>query len=449
MERQPAILPEMEIWEPEDYDPGLTVQAWIELLNDREVFDKKSLEIVARIKHYGGQATCLQLEKCYGESRHFYNFGSVHLAKKIAKVTGCPVMGAHIGRSKWWSILYIGRPARKDEQGTFTWRLRDELSEALDTIDLSRVQLYAAAATDGDEKSTMAPVSQTRLDMYTKEDFLQEVYMPEHRYEQVVRLLERKKNIILQGAPGVGKTFAAKRLAYSMMGECDDSRVAMVQFHQNYSYEDFVMGYKPTGDGGFELQHGIFYRFCQQASADPERNYFFIVDEINRGNVSKIFGELLMLIEEGYRGVAMPLAYGGEQFQVPENLYIIGMMNTADRSLAIIDYALRRRFGFVYMEPAFDTEKFATYQRGLHNTTFDRFIAAIRQLNAAISQDDSLGKGFCMGHSHVCGRRAETCTDEWMRSVAEFDIIPTLDEYWFDEPEKVRHWENVFSEVLR
>ena len=190
--------------------------------------------------------------------------------------------------------------------------------------------------------------NETHIESYSKEDFLDEVYMSEQRFKTLVSVLKNKKNIILQGAPGVGKTFIAERLAYSIMGKKDDSRIRFVQFHQNYSYEDFVMGYKPV-ENGFELKYGVFYHFCQEASDYPEKNYFFIIDEINRGNMSKIFGELLMLIERGYRGKKAALAYNGRLFSVPENIYIIGMMNTADRSLAMIDYALRRRFSFFDM----------------------------------------------------------------------------------------------------
>ena len=147
--------------------------------------------------------------------------------------------------------------------------------------------------------------------------------MTEKRYENLVAVLRNKKNIILQGAPGVGKTFAARRLAWSMMGEQDDSRIEFVQFHQNYSYEDFMMGYKPVEDG-FELKYGIFYRFCQKAANQPDKEFFFIIDEINRGNMSKIFGELLMLIEKDYRGTKATLAYNGLSFSVPKNLYTDG-----------------------------------------------------------------------------------------------------------------------------
>lgn len=180
---------------------------------------------------------------------------------------------------------------------------------------------------------------------YTKEDFLSEVFMPEEEYDKLSGILRIKKNIILQGAPGVGKTFVAKRIAFSMMGVKDVERVMMVQFHQSYSYEDFIMGFRPSTDG-FELKRGAFYNFCKKAEIDGDNDYFFIIDEINRGNLSKIFGELFMLIENDKRGVSLQLLYSDEKFSVPKNIYIIGMMNTADRSLAMLDYALRRRFVF-------------------------------------------------------------------------------------------------------
>lgn len=268
---------------------------------------------------------------------------------------------------------------------------------------------------------------------YSKEKFLEEVYMTEEEFDTLASLLRNKKNIILQGAPGVGKTFAAKRLAYAIMGEKDDERIEFIQFHQNYSYEDFIMGYKPQGQG-FELQHGIFYGFCQKAANKPDQPFFFIIDEINRGNMIKIFGELLMLIEKDYRGVKATLAYSGKPFAVPKNLYIIGMMNTADRSLAMIDYALRRRFSFFEMKLAFNSKGFKAYQVSLDNETFDTLIERIRELNKEITIDSSLGKGLCIGHSYFCGEKF--CSDEWMKEVVEYDIIPMLKEYWFDEEKK-------------
>lgn len=289
-------------------------------------------------------------------------------------------------------------------------------------------------------------VTASSSDAYTKDDFLNEVYMTEERYETLVNVLRNKKNIILQGAPGVGKTFAARRLAWSMMGEKDDSRIEFVQFHQNYSYEDFMMGYKPVEDG-FELKYGIFYRFCQKAANQPDKEFFFIIDEINRGNMSKIFGELLMLIEKDYRGTKMTLAYNGLPFSVPKNLYIIGMMNTADRSLAMIDYALRRRFSFFEIEPGFDSQGFISYQNGLNSETLDELISKVKELNRKIAADKSLGRGFCIGHSYFCGR--DVCADEWLHSVVDYDILPMLSEYWFDDENEFQRWKNILQGVFQ
>lgn len=295
------------------------------------------------------------------------------------------------------------------------------------------------------EENQENPIGSEQAESYSKEDFLSEVYMTSEKYDSLKGLLLNKKNIILQGAPGVGKTFAAKRLAYSIMGVKDESRVEFIQFHQNYSYEDFIMGYKPSGEG-FELQNGIFYKFCQKASNNQEVPYFFIIDEINRGNMSKIFGELLMLIEKDYRGKKLTLAYNGLPFSVPKNVYIIGMMNTADRSLALIDYALRRRFSFFAMEPGFSSDGFRQYLDSFNDDTFYALIEKIKDLNFEIAKDPSLGSGFCIGHSYFCGQ--DECTDEWMQSVVEYDILPMLEEYWFDEPAKIQKWQNILRGVF-
>lgn len=298
-------------------------------------------------------------------------------------------------------------------------------------------------------------VFENQLEEYNEEKFLSEVYMDKDKYISLVSLLKHKKNIILQGAPGVGKTFAAKRLAYSILGCIDDSKIKFVQFHQNYTYEDFIMGYKPDGNG-FELKKGIFYEFCKTAENDRNHKYFFIIDEINRGNMSKIFGELLVAIENNYRDKPVVLAYNGKDFVVPSNLYIIGMMNTADRSLAMIDYALRRRFCFVEMEPAFDSESFKEYQASLTSQAFDNIINLIIKLNDDIKDDASLGSGFRIGHSYFCnlvpvGNTTDNkteCTDQVISEIIEYDIIPTISEYWFDNESKCNKWKEKLRGVI-
>lgn len=553
-EENPSSEAEEE-WFPSSYNPGLSVDDWLALIHDPEVFRPDSLEIMKRMKDIGGKATCTQLSLEYGKDFGFYNLGSTNLAKRIVKKTGCPVLQERTENSQWWPILYVGHSAEKDTPGSYVWKLRDELSAALDQADLSDVELYAKedpieenrrywwlnidskaynlfnggnidlnhisqSLTDvrpgdiivlcesnpakqikgiasiftehGEYKPFLKVVKKldtpidcmtlgenTELDYkdyfnkqpgnlfcigkeeyngimdmiekeasdtykesapsYTKADFLNEVYMTESRYDSLVGVLRNKKNIILQGAPGVGKTFAAKRLAYSMMGEKDDNHIEFIQFHQNYSYEDFMMGFKPSKDG-FEMTYGVFYRFCRKAMDCPEKEFFFIIDEINRGNMSKIFGELLLLIEKDYRGEQITLPYCTTPFSVPKNLYIIGMMNTADRSLAMIDYALRRRFSFFQIEPAFDSEGFIRYQNSLNNETLNELISRIKELNREISLDRSLGKGFCIGHSYFCD--LNECNDDQLHAIVEYDILPMLNEYWFDEPDKVQKWEN-------
>ena len=283
---------------------------------------------------------------------------------------------------------------------------------------------------------------------YSSADFLSDVYMSEQDYETLVNVLKMKKNIILQGAPGVGKTFTAKRLAYSIIGSKNPDRVQMIQFHQSYSYEDFIEGYRPT-ENGFTIKKGSFYKFCKLAEDDDENDYFFIIDEINRGNLSKIFGELFMLIEKDKRGIELQLLYSDENFSVPANVYIIGMMNTADRSLAMLDYALRRRFSFFTMKPGFNTIGFQTYQDSLKSDAFKKLISCIKQLNSKIAADISLGEGFCIGHSYFCGLTAKTATVQTLTSIIEYELIPLLKEYWFDEPEKIIDWSDRLRSTVK
>ena len=273
---------------------------------------------------------------------------------------------------------------------------------------------------------------------YTSADFLDEVFLSPEDLEQMLGLLRRKKNLILQGAPGTGKTFAAKRLAYALMGQTDDSRVEVVQFHQSTAYEDVVVGLRPTAEGGFAAAEGVFARFCRRAAADPGRDYVFIIDEINRANISKAFGELLMLIEAEHRGEALRLPVSGELLSVPKRLHIIGMMNTADRGLALIDYALRRRFAFFEMRPALDHPGFLRHVEAVGSSRLEALVDVVRRLNQRIAEDEALGPGFQIGHSYLClpaaGPENPAGTDADVTSVVRYELEPLVREYWFDNP---------------
>lgn len=268
-------------------------------------------------------------------------------------------------------------------------------------------------------------------------------FIKEADFLQTVTLLKRKKNIILQGPPGVGKTFIARKLAYEIMQEVKDANIEMVQFHQSYSYEDFIQGLRPTQKGGFDLRDGIFYSFCQRALAHPDRPFFFIIDEINRGNLSKVFGELMMLIEADKREerFALKLTYAEDEddrFYVPNNLYIIGTMNTADRSLAIVDYALRRRFAFVTLQPEYgDNFRSFLVAKGLTSTMIDHIFSSVAKVNDKIREDLNLGEGFQIGHSYFCGFTSGEDENDWWNDILSFELKPLLEEIWFDDAAKV------------
>jgi len=279
---------------------------------------------------------------------------------------------------------------------------------------------------------------------YTRADLLKGLFIEESKVDAMLRTLKAKRNLILQGPPGVGKTFVARSLAYCHichMGEKDDTRVGFVQFHQSYSYEDFVQGIRPDGVGGFRVQDGVFKLFCQRAAKDSGQEYVFIIDEINRGNLSKILGELMMLIEHDKRGpeYQVNLTYSPEEkFYVPENVRIIGMMNTADRSLALVDYALRRRFNFIEVVPGFESSKFTQdlHDRNIHPDRAKTIVDGMLNLNKSIAEAKELGAGFLIGHSYFCGATKIADQKAWLHDIYELEIGPLLREYWFDNQKK-------------
>jgi len=280
---------------------------------------------------------------------------------------------------------------------------------------------------------------------YTIESALEKLFLDRDSLTSIISGLERKMNVILQGPPGVGKTFAAREIAYALMSQMDDTRIEMIQFHQSYAYEDFMQGWRPTENGGFQLTDGIFHRFCAQAQQRPAQRFVFVIDEINRGNLSKIFGELMMLIEPDKRGVryALPLTYcksNDTRFFVPQNVFLIGLMNTADRSLAMVDYALRRRFKFFDLEPAFEAKGFSDLlqSRGASSELINQIRSRMRSLNDQIAQNPHLGGGFRIGHSYFCPGEQTVPDEAWYRAVVTSEIAPLIEEYWSDQSEAAK-----------
>lgn len=261
-------------------------------------------------------------------------------------------------------------------------------------------------------------------------------------------LLERlrdKKNLILQGPPGTGKTWLGRRLAYALVGRKDARRVRAVQFHPNLSYEDFVRGYRPSGEGRLVLVDGVFMQLVRAARAGPESNFVLVIEEINRGHPAQIFGELLTLLEADKRNPdeALELSYPDPEddsnppVHVPPNLYVVGTMNLADRSLALVDFALRRRFAFADLEPQLGERwiEWIVDERGVDRELAHDIRRRIQKLNAAIEEDESLGKQFRLGHSYVTpSAPLDGGTRAWFEQVARSEIGPQLDEYWFDSP---------------
>ena len=274
---------------------------------------------------------------------------------------------------------------------------------------------------------------------------LKDTFFSEEFFNNIIDTLKVKKNIILQGPPGTGKTFISKKLAERITGKKEN--IFSIQFHQSYSYEEFVVGFKPNSEGNFALQKGSLIQICEKAKQNENENFVMFIDEINRANISKVFGELLSLIENDKRGPenAVKILYSENDinFYIPSNLYFICAMNTADRSLKMVDYALRRRFSFFEFKPEFDKPEFKNFlkDKNVNAKTIDRIVNNISKVNQQISDDNfELGDGYCIGHSYFCpkGNSSDSFGDQWYEQIIEYEIKPLINEYYFDKPDQAK-----------
>ncbi len=437
-----------EMWE--DYrDEGIMAIGWSEI-GDLDQYESKDTIRQAMVETYGAESSYIHSAHAAWQFAHEMKPGDIVYAKQGQySIVGRGVVDSayefdDFREHRYKNIRKVDWTHQGDwpYPGTLPMKTLTEITSYIEQVN-ELENLTLSDETGEDDIDTDPPQD---YPLYDKEDFLNEVYFEDLEYDRLKNLLLTHKNIVLQGAPGVGKTYMAERLAYSVMGEKNPNRVMLVQFHQSYSYEDFIMGFRPV-ENGFELRKGTFYDFCKRAEIDSKNTpYFFIIDEINRGNLSKIFGEVFMLIEKDKRDYPLQLLYVNEKFSIPSNIHIIGMMNTADRSLALLDYALRRRFAFYDIDPVFETKEFRNYQKSLNDPTFDRMIGVIKKLNLAIQEDSSLGKGFRIGHSFFCDRNKPSVPT--LQSIVEYQIIPLLEEYWFDDDDLVTEWSKELRDVL-
>lgn len=416
-----------------EYNPGITAEEYERILDNENIVKRVWLDTLYYLYIMGGTGSCKQITNKYGNSAAHYNTNAINVARAVYKETQCPLYIRESGKNQYWSVLFYGRAIEDSDEGVFSYKIREPLMEA--------------------------------IKMLEERGVFQEMKELDKEFD---------KNLILYGPPGTGKTYNSVIYAVAIcdgkpLDELTDyaavmsrynelkkaGRISFTTFHQSYGYEEFIEGIKPIIDEnkqdiGYTIEPGVFKKFCDNAksitristgieSTVIEENtepYVFIIDEINRGNISKIFGELITLIESTKRA-GMPeaasaiLPYSGDEFSVPSNVYILGTMNTADRSIALMDTALRRRFQFVEMMPDSDV------LRKIHaDKVEDLDVAAmLDKINERIEY--LYDREHTIGHAFFTDLK-DDATLEKLQSIFEKSVIPLLQEYFYEDYQKIQ-----------
>lgn len=416
-----------------EYNPGITSEEYERILDNENIVKRTWLDTLYYLYLMGGTGSCKQIANKYGNSAAHYNTNAINVARVVYKETQCPLYIRESGKNQYWSVLFYGRALEDSDEGVFSYKMREPLMEAIKSLE---------------ERGVFQKMKEVDK--------------------------EFDKNLILYGPPGTGKTYNSAIYAVAICdGKSVDKltdydavmtrynelkkagRISFTTFHQSYGYEEFIEGIKPIIDEnkqdiGYTIEQGVFKKFCDNAKSitrtstgikstvieEDTEPYVFIIDEINRGNISKIFGELITLIESTKRA-GMPeeasaiLPYSGDEFSVPSNVYILGTMNTADRSIALMDTALRRRFQFVEMMPDSDV------LRKIHaDKVEDLDVAAmLDKINERIEY--LYDREHTIGHAFFTDLK-DDATLEKLQSIFEKSVIPLLQEYFYEDYQKIQ-----------